>query len=51
MVIDPRGTVVVETGNREWMISADLDLSALLRYRREFSVLLDIHADYVKVEE
>ena len=51
MVIDPMGVVVAEAGNRERAISADLDLSALLRYRREFPVLQDIHADYVKVEE
>jgi predicted amidohydrolase len=39
--VDPRGRVVAEGGSGECVVSADLDLDALLAYRREFPVLPD----------
>ncbi len=46
MVVDPRGNVCVDLGSAEGVASAELDLPALLSYRREFPALADIHPEY-----
>jgi len=40
-IVDPRGRVIAEGGTDECVVSAELDLDALLAYRREFPVLAD----------
>ncbi len=40
-IVDPRGRVIAEAGGGESVLEADLDLDALLAYRREFPVLAD----------
>ncbi len=40
-IVDPRGRVIAEGGERECTVEADLDLEAMLSYRREFPVLAD----------
>jgi predicted amidohydrolase len=46
MVVDPRGTVLLDIGSAEGVASAELDLPSLLEYRREFPALADIHPEY-----
>jgi predicted amidohydrolase len=41
-IIDPRGEVIADAGAKEGVISADVDLEALLKYRLEFPVLGDM---------
>ncbi|MCY3021041.1 MAG: carbon-nitrogen family hydrolase [Planctomycetota bacterium] len=45
MVVDPRGVVLADAGDRETVISADVDLNSLLAYRREFPALDDMRGD------
>jgi len=45
IILDPRGEVLAETGSEERTISAHLDLTALLNYRREFPALQDMRAE------
>lgn len=45
-IIDPRGETLAQAGDVEQVISADLDLEGLRRYRREFPALADMRADY-----
>jgi omega-amidase len=47
LIIDPRGEVLADAGNDEGIISAELDLPALLAFRREFPARDDIHPEYV----
>jgi predicted amidohydrolase len=49
LILDPRGHILAEAGGEEGTISAQLDLGALVSYRREFPALSDMRADYVKV--
>lgn len=49
MIIDPRGEILAEAGGQESLISAELDLQALMNYRREFPVLNDIHSNYLTI--
>ncbi|HVF10910.1 MAG TPA: carbon-nitrogen family hydrolase [Abditibacteriaceae bacterium] len=46
LIIDPRGNIIADAGNTEGIISAELDLEALISYRREFPALDDMHSDY-----
>ncbi|MCX5675562.1 MAG: carbon-nitrogen family hydrolase [Planctomycetota bacterium] len=46
-IIDPRGTVIADAGEREGSIRASLDLEALKAYRREFPALADIRKDLI----
>ncbi len=41
-ILDPRGRVIAEAGGAVSVVEADLDLEALLTYRREFPVLADL---------
>ena len=41
MIIGPRGEVLTEAGNKEIVISAELDLKNLTDYRRDFPALKD----------
>jgi predicted amidohydrolase len=50
LIIDPRGQVLAEAGSEEGTISAELDLPALVSYRRDFPALDDMRADYAKAE-
>ncbi len=42
VVINPRGEVVAEGGSTEGVVSADVDLQTVLKWREEFPVLNDI---------
>ncbi len=46
-ILDPRGRVVAEGGDAVGVVEADLDLEALLTYRREFPVLADLDARFL----
>jgi omega-amidase len=46
MIVDPRGNVLAEAGERECVIGAKIDLPALLSYRRDFPALRDMHDTY-----
>jgi len=46
LIIDPRGNILADAGNRPGVISAEVDHAALLRYRSEFPVLSDTRNDY-----
>lgn len=50
MIVDPRGSVIVEAGEEEGTISAEIDVEVVRSYRREFPFLKDIHVDYLKAE-
>lgn len=45
LIVGPRGEVLAEAGDSEGTVSAELDLPALLAYRREFPALSDIRSD------
>lgn len=42
LIIDPRGQIIADAGEGECLISAQLDLPALLDYRKKFPVLADM---------
>jgi predicted amidohydrolase len=46
MIVDPRGNVISEAGERECVISAEIDLPDLLAYRRDFPALRDMRDSY-----
>jgi omega-amidase len=48
MIVDPHGEIIADAGGSEGIISADLDLDWLAKYRREFPALADMRKDYVK---
>jgi omega-amidase len=50
LIISPGGEVLADAGNAEGTISAELDLNALLDYRKALPFLNDIRPDYVKAE-
>ncbi|MDQ3253548.1 MAG: carbon-nitrogen family hydrolase [Acidobacteriota bacterium] len=50
VIFDPRGHIVAEAGTEEGIISADLDLPALIRYRQEFPVIEDMRVDEINAE-
>ncbi|HEX7862977.1 MAG TPA: carbon-nitrogen family hydrolase [Verrucomicrobiae bacterium] len=43
MIIDPHGTILVEAGAMEGLISADIDLAVVRNWRRDFPALRDMH--------
>ncbi len=43
MVIDPRGEIVVDAGDGEKVIGAEVDVGEVTRYRAEFPALKDVH--------
>lgn len=44
-IIDPQGTVLVDAGNDQAVITAEIDLDALAEYRRKFPALDDMRDD------
>ena len=42
LIVSPRGDILAHAGSEECVIEADLDLAALLEYRRDFPVLEDL---------
>ena len=42
LIIDPHGETIAQAGEKEGLISADLDIQALRQYRKEFPVLADM---------
>jgi predicted amidohydrolase len=46
-IIDPRGNVLADGGNREGVFSAEVDLSALVAYRKDFPALQDMRGGWV----
>lgn len=44
MVVDPRGQIIADAGDRETVLTASLDLSDLREYRTRFPVLRDMTA-------
>jgi omega-amidase len=46
LIIDPRGNIVADAGDRSGVISADVDHAALIQYRKQFPVLNDTRNDY-----
>ncbi|MCX5685634.1 MAG: carbon-nitrogen family hydrolase [Planctomycetota bacterium] len=47
LIIDPRGTVIADAGEREGSIAAALDLESLKAYRRKFPALADMRRDLI----
>jgi predicted amidohydrolase len=43
MIIDPHGSILEEIGNREGLISAEIDIDALETWRKDFPALQDMH--------
>ena len=43
MIIDPHGTILVEAGDLEGVIAADIDPAAVRNWRRDFPALRDMH--------
>jgi len=48
LVIDPRGEVIAGVGDGEAVITAELDIAALRRYRAEFPALGDARSGWIK---
>jgi predicted amidohydrolase len=46
LIIDPRGEVLADAGDKEGVIGAELDLQSLLEYRKEFPALKDIREGF-----
>jgi omega-amidase len=42
LVVDPKGVVIADAGNAEGVFGADVDLPALLDYRKQFPALKDM---------
>jgi omega-amidase len=48
LIVDPHGVILVDAGREEKLITADLDISEVARWRAEFPVLADIRPEFVK---
>jgi len=48
MMVDQHGEIFADAGDRECCLSAELDLAALLEYRRELPFLADMRSDSAK---
>jgi predicted amidohydrolase len=46
-IIDPRGNVLADGGNGEGVFGADLDLSSLIAYRKDFPALQDMRGGWL----
>jgi len=46
-IIDPKGEILADAESREVVIQGELDLDALLKYRKEFPALADIRAEFL----
>src|SRR5450432_2479191 len=47
-IIDPRGEILVDAGESETVISAEIDLAALKSYRKDFPALADMRHEFLK---
>jgi predicted amidohydrolase len=43
LIVDPHGLVIVQIGDREGLVGADVDLGALEAWRKDFPALGDMH--------
>jgi omega-amidase len=50
MIIDPLGSVLADAGNEQGVISADLDVDALRKWRAEFPALRDMRCEIGRVQ-
>jgi predicted amidohydrolase len=41
MIVDPHGVIVADGGKEEGLVVADVDLTKVLQWRKEFPVLQD----------
>ena len=48
LIVDPHGVVLADAGSSETVIFADLDVSAVESWRRDFPILRDLRDDYVR---
>lgn len=48
LIVDPRGRLLAEAGDGEAVLSAELDLASLRRYRAEFPALANARDDWVR---
>jgi len=48
LIVDPKGNVVADGGSGEGLIEAEIDVEALRVYRKEFPILEDMRADFVR---
>jgi len=46
-IVDPHGKVIAEAGREETVISADVDVSTVEAWRKDFPALSDIHPQHV----
>jgi predicted amidohydrolase len=46
-IIDPRGNVLADGGNKEGVFGAEIDLAALLSYRKDFPALQDMKSGWL----
>lgn len=46
LIVDPRGEILADGGNREGVISAEIDIDGLRSYRRQFPVLGDMRSEF-----
>jgi predicted amidohydrolase len=47
LVVDPQGKVIVDGGNEEALIEAEIDLKALRTYRDQFPILSDVRPRFL----
>ena len=45
LIVDPRGEIVAEAGATEQIITADIDLTKVDEYRRQFTAVKEMRAD------
>jgi omega-amidase len=48
LIIDPHGVILADARGSETVISADIDVSAVESWRRDFPILRDLRDDYVR---
>jgi predicted amidohydrolase len=48
IIVDPHGEILADAGDRECCLGAELDLAALLEYRRELPFLADLRSGSAK---
>src|SRR5437588_7881108 len=49
MIVNPRGEIIAQAGDRECLIAAEIDLAEVNSYRTELTFLKDMRADYGKL--
>lgn len=48
MIVDPHGEIIADAGNEEGVISAEVEMDAVVSWRRDFPALRDMRAEFLR---